>query len=133
MEAIETVEGLYAALESEDIGPFLDLCADDVEILYPGEGALAYGGRWTGRDGAARFLETHDAEEEILEFSPGHMVTDGSDVIVQGVFRGRGKATGREWSTEFVHVMTVSDGRLARWKGFFDTAAAVEARRSAAT
>lgn len=125
---METVERLYEALDADDIGPFLDLCAATVEIVYPGDGLLAYGGRWTGRDGVATFLDTHDAEEEILEFSPVHMVADSDDVIVQGVFRGRAKATGREWSTDFVHVMTVDSGLLLRWRGFFDTAAAVAAR-----
>jgi uncharacterized protein len=128
-EPIDTVERIYAALDSDEIGPLLELCTDDVEIDYPGDGALAYGGRWSGRDGAARFVETHDAEEEILEFSPGRMVADGDDVLVQGIFRGRAKATGREWSTDFVHVMTVREGRLTRWKGYFDTSAAVAARR----
>jgi ketosteroid isomerase-like protein len=127
-DALETVERFYAALEADDVDGMLALCADDVEIRYPADGALPYGGTWTGRDGAGQFLEAHDAAEEILEFQLGRMVADGELVVVLGRFTGRVKSSGSEWSTAFVHALTVTDGRIRRWEAFFDTAAALAAR-----
>ena len=126
-DSVQTAEQLYAALESEDITPFLDLCADDVVVEYPANASLSWGGRWEGRDDIAAFLDAHDAAEEILAFEVRRFLADGDLVVAIGDFGGRAKATGREWSTPFVHLMTIRDGRLHRWQAFFDTAVAVAA------
>ena len=123
-----TAEQLYAAIEADDIPRFLELCAEEVSVLYPAEGRLPYGGGWEGRDAVARFMDVHDAAEEILTFEVRRMVADGDTVIVLGDFTGRAKPGGREWSTQFVHHLTITGGLLHRWQAFFDTAAAVDAR-----
>jgi ketosteroid isomerase-like protein len=125
---LEIAERFYAALEADDTERALELCTDDVEVIYPAEGRLPYGGRWRGREGVAAFLDAHDAAEEILEFAVGQMLADADVVLALGDFRGRAKASGREWSTRFVHALAITDGRLRRWEAFFDTAAAVAAR-----
>jgi ketosteroid isomerase-like protein len=33
------------------------------------------------------------------------------------------KDTGKAFKTEWAHVFTVTDGKVTRWRGFFDTAA----------
>ena len=119
---------MYEALEDDDVGPFLTLCAPDVTIEYPAAGRLPYGGTWMGRSGAADFLAAHDAAEEIVLFDPAPMHLATADLVfVLGTFEGRARDTGRRWRTEFVHVLTFRDGRLTGWRSFFDTATAVAA------
>jgi ketosteroid isomerase-like protein len=125
---LDVAKELYAALDADDVARVAALCDDDVEVLYPAAGALSYGGSWRGREGVLRFLDTHEATEEILDFGVSTLVADGDTVLARGHFRGRVRATGREWSTDFVHVLLVTAGRLTRWQAFFDTAAAVAAR-----
>lgn len=120
-------EAMYRALDADDVPGFLDLCADDVTIRYPADGRLAYGGEWNGPDRAAAFLDTHDDAEEILVFDVHEMLERDGTVCALGTFTGRVKPTGREWSTRFVHLLTVEEGRLKAWEAFFDTAAAIEA------
>jgi uncharacterized protein len=127
--SLEVATRLYQLLDGDDIPAVLELCDQDVIIQYPAVGMLPYGGTWLGHDGVARFLEIHDVSEEILEFEVARLITDGDDVMVLGTFRGRAKRGGREWATPFVHHLTAVGGRLSRWEAFFDTAAAVEARR----
>ncbi len=124
----EIVEQFYAALDADDVDAMLALCADDIVIGYPAADRLTYGGEWHGREAVAVFLDTHEEAEEILEFAPTSMVTEGDVVVVLGDFRGRARATGREWSTRFVHVMRVEGSKVRRWESFFDTAAALAAR-----
>jgi len=127
--ARSVAERFYRALEEDDVPSVLELCADDVTVQYPAEGALAYGGAWRGRDGLARFLDVHDESEDILAFDVERLIDDGDTVMALGVFRGRAKPEGREWTTSFVHRLTIVGGRLQRWEAYFDTAAALVAHR----
>jgi uncharacterized protein len=130
-DPLAMAERLYAALDADDVAAFLELCGEDVEFQYPAEGRLPYDGRWHGREGVESFLDAHDAAEQILEFDVTHMIAEDGTVIVLGTFAGRARASGREWSTRFVHHLTISDGLLRRWEAFFDTAAAIAARSTA--
>ncbi|MBA2634069.1 MAG: nuclear transport factor 2 family protein [Chloroflexi bacterium] len=127
-DALRTAEQLYAALEADDIPRFLELCAEDVSLRYPGQGRLPYGGLWEARVGVARFMDAHEAAEEILTFEVRRMLAEADTVLVLGDFKGRAKPDGREWSTRFVHHLTITDGLLRHWEAFFDTAAAIDAR-----
>lgn len=122
---------LYEALDADDMPALIELCADDVTVEYPAASLLSYGGTWHGREGIARFLEAHDESEEILGFEVARLVADGGTVLALGTFRGRARLTGREWTTKFVHQLTIDVGRLRRWEAFFDTAIAVHAHRTA--
>ena len=126
--AVATAEELYAALEADDVPRALAVCADDLTIRYPADGRLLYGGSWQAPGALVRFLEAHDAAEEIVEFEVRRMVAEGDTIVAIGHFAGRAKPDGGEWSTDFVHHLTITDGRVRRWEAYFDTAAAVAAR-----
>jgi ketosteroid isomerase-like protein len=123
-----TAEAVYATIAADDPAPFLALCADDVTIVYPAAGRLPYGGEWHGRDGAAAFLEAHDAAEDIVSFDVTALMADGDVAVATGRFAGRAKPAGQPWSTAFAHVLTISGGRLQRFHAHFDSDAAVRAR-----
>ena len=95
--SLQVAEGLYAALEADDIPAFIDLCAEQVTFDYPALGSLPYGGVWEGRDGVARFLDAHDEAEEILRFDVERMIAEDDTVLVLGTFTGRAKPDGGEW------------------------------------
>ena len=42
--------------------------------------------------------------------------------MVLGDYAWRVKSTGREYETDFVHVFTARDGKVARFQEFMDTA-----------
>jgi ketosteroid isomerase-like protein len=127
-DLLETAERFYALLDEEDPEDLIAMCSDDIEVRYPAEGALPYGGTWRGRDEFVRFLDAHDEAEEILAFEIGQMVAGDETVLAVGQFTGRAKASGREWTTPFVHALTITDGRIRRLEAFFDSAVAVAAR-----
>jgi ketosteroid isomerase-like protein len=128
--AVTLAQRLYEAVNAEDVGPFLDMCAPDATVTYPAAGQLPYGGAWHGRAAIAEFLDAHEAAEEILVFEFDEMTAVDSTVFVLGRFEGRARSTGRLWSTTFVHVLTFQGELLHSWVAFFDTAAAVAAHRA---
>jgi ketosteroid isomerase-like protein len=127
-DVLETAERFYALLDANEIELVIGMCSDDIEVHYPASGVLPYGGTWRGQDGLVKFLDTHDEAEEILDFEIGSMCAGTETVLALGHYKGRAKATGREWTTPFVHALTIGDGRIRRWEAFFDSAAAVAAR-----
>jgi len=120
---VEHVQREYADFLEDDLDAVLEMSAPDVEYRYPEVEGLAYGGVWRGRDGVRRFLEVHDELDQVLELRPTEMVAQGDKVVVLGTFRGRAVPTGREWTTDFVHVYTIRGGRTRRFESHFDTAA----------
>lgn len=127
--SLEAAEAFYTALDAGDVPTIVALCAEDATVVYPADGRLPYGGAWTGRDRIAAFLEAHDEAEEILALDIHRMLADGTMVVVIGEYTGRARPNGGAWSTPFAHVLAFADGLLQRWEAFFDTAAALDARR----
>ena len=57
------------------------------------------------------------------------MLVDDDSVAVVGYLKCRVKATGRVYESDFVHLVTFRDGKVARFQEFFDTQAAGDAFR----
>lgn len=65
----------------------------------------------------------------MLVLEPRDFLANSSSVAVIGYTRCRVRSTGREYETDFVHLVTVESGRVQRFRKFFDTFAAAEAFR----
>jgi ketosteroid isomerase-like protein len=50
------------------------------------------------------------------------LVAQGDKVVALGDYAWRVKSTGREYESDFVHVFSVRDGKVARFQEFMDTA-----------
>ena len=82
-----------------------------------------------GTRGTRGTRETRETET-ILAFEPRQFVADGDTVAVIGSTTIEARPTGRVYSTDFVHVVTVGSGRITRFVEFFDTWPAAEAFRT---
>ena len=68
-----------------------------------------------------------------LDIAPREFVAQGDKVVSLGHYRWRVKSTGQEYSSDFAHVFTVSDGKITGFQEYTDTASAARAyQRSAA-
>ena len=47
----------------------------------------------------------------------------GENVTVLGYVEGSARDTKQKFKSEWVHVSTVHNGKITRWRGFYDTAA----------
>jgi len=66
--------------------------------------------------------------EDILVFEPREFIPAGDNVTVLGWERTRARPSGKVFETEWVHIFTVSDGRIVRFWGMYDTEASAAAR-----
>jgi ketosteroid isomerase-like protein len=130
---LATVEETYEALFHNDIPTLLDTLADGVDWLMPGPpNILSYAGPRRGRRQVAAFFEALHENEEIELFRANEFIEGENKIIVLGDYRARVKSTGQMISFQWAHVLTICNGKIDRWRGFFDTAAVVAAHTQTA-
>jgi ketosteroid isomerase-like protein len=121
--AATIVQEVYAAFGRGDIPAILSLVASDVDWEFVGSPGLAYAGQRTGPAGVGTFFADVSRTDNIHAFEPREFIEADSHVTVLGWERATAPDTSKDFESEWVHVWTVQDGKVSRWRGFFNTAA----------
>jgi ketosteroid isomerase-like protein len=127
MSTEQVVQAAYERFGAGDIPGMLEHLHEDVLIEFYGPSVIPYAGTWRGHEEVARWLETIFASVEVKVFEPQEMISARDKVVTTGTLHLVAKPTGREILSDFVHVVTVTDGKWSRFRDFMDTAAAVAA------
>ncbi|MDP5053675.1 MAG: nuclear transport factor 2 family protein [Congregibacter sp.] len=130
MTPIEVTQEVFVHFGNADVDSILTLLADDVRIEFYGPPIIPYADRYSGLTEARRFFETVLSSVDIHVFDAEQFLCDGQMVTVTGKLHLTAKATGRDFRSDFVHVITVENGKWQLFRDFMDTAAAVEAFKS---
>lgn len=127
-EAKTVVETAYAAVGEGNMATFAGLMAPDI-IWNEAEGnPYADKNPYIGPDAVMTGLFARLGEEwDDFSATPHEYVVDGDRVIVLGRYNETYKATGVALDIPFVHSWTVTDGKLAAFQQYTDTAALVAA------
>jgi uncharacterized protein len=128
-EMILATKELYAAFGRRDIESILANLADDVVWCEPSNPFNPASGARHGRAGFLEWLRIGMDAEDILVLDPRQFLTGENSVAVVGYTQCRAKTTGRVYETDFVHLFTFRDRKIARFQEFFDTFVAGEAFR----
>lgn len=115
------IEG-YRLFQSGDIRKLLDLYHDDAEWTGPELEFVPFSGAYHGRAGIAEFFAKLDGSVRTERFEPQQFIAEGDKVVVTGVATWLAKPTGRSYDSEWVHVFTVRNGKVARFDMYYDTA-----------
>jgi hypothetical protein len=128
-QALQVAKDSFAAVGRGDIPGLLTTLTDDVEWVVPGPSIVPMTGHHRGKEGVSRYYALLKEKLDVLQFEPREFYTQGDTVTVLGFFRGRVKATDRVYESEWALVYTVRDGKIARCREYYDTAAQVAAFR----
>lgn len=125
---IAATQKLFEAFGAGNIPAILALCNDDIRIEFYGPAdIIPYADMYDGMEGARRFFETVLSSVDIHVFEPQEFLADADKVIVTGVLHLTAKSTGRDIKSDFVHVITMRDGKWQKFRDFMDTHQAVKA------
>lgn len=125
---IAATEKLFEAFGAGDIPGILALCNDDIRIEFYGPAdIIPYADMYDGMEAARRFFETVLSSVDIHVFEPQEFLADKDKVIVTGVLHLTAKSTGRDIRSDFVHVITMKDGKWQKFRDFMNTHEAVKA------
>ena len=126
---LSVVEAAYQAFAVRDIEALLALLSPEVEWGEPDNPHIPSAGTRHGIDGVMEWLQVGNKTEAIVEFVPMRFLVEGDTAAVIGRTRVVARPTGRSYDTDFVHLVTVTDGTIVRFQEFFDTWLAAEAFR----
>jgi uncharacterized protein len=128
---ITLVQSLYAAFLEGRIDTLVSALAPDVDWQSVGRSKdyPLFGPR-KGADAVRDFLRQVAELEEFSEFSPREFYGEGDRVFALGDYAGKVKKTGRTFASEWVHVFTIRNGKVTRFREHTDTAQFAEAYRA---
>lgn len=124
---IEIVKKVYEAFARRDINSILDLLSSEVEWGEPENPFNPAAGTRYGHKGFLEWSNIGQEAEEILELELKKFLADDDTVAVVGYTKCLAKPTGKIYETDFVHLVTLNNGKVIRFREFFDTYAAGEA------
>ena len=124
---IATTQAIFGHFGAHDIPGILTHLTDDIVIEFYGPAVIPYAGTWRGLGEAERFFSTVLGAVDIHQFDAEEFLADGDKVIVTGHLHLTARATGRDIESDFVHVITLCDGRWQRFRDFMNPAVAAAA------
>tara|TARA_R110002096_G_scaffold354570_2_gene547801 strand:+ start:1248 stop:1664 length:417 start_codon:yes stop_codon:yes gene_type:complete len=108
-------------------GAFVELFAsltEDCVIEYFGPAVIPFAGRFIGREKCRLFFDHVANDVAIHEFRQDDFMPGDGMIAVTGHLHLSFKATGRRYASDYVHVIHVRDGKIARFRDFQDSAQA---------
>ena len=128
-ENVQAVQQQYATFLRGDIQAVLNGLTDDVEWQEPGPpDVLPWAGTRRGREQVAQFFTLLSEILEFEQFEPQEFIAQGDKVVVLVRQRVRVKTTGRTFEQDTAQVLTLREGKIAKFR-IEDTAAIVAAVR----
>jgi uncharacterized protein len=124
---IELVRQAYAAYGRGEVDEVLACMAPQVEWELATVPSLDFTGKRRGSDQVAEFFRLAQEQRTVREFTPREFIAQGDKVVVLGHGAWTTCATGRDFESDWAHVFTVVDGRIAAFREFMDSHVAVEA------
>lgn len=123
---IKTVKDLFETCKKGDYDAAMNYVTEDCDWWSPVTNAKSEYISWaTPRHGRAEvsslFKEIYSKIKPI-EVKPDHFTAQNDSVIVEGSSRGMANATGCEFFINWVMVCTLSNGKIKRFRKYYDTA-----------
>ena len=129
LSTLSVVQDAYQAFGRGDVPAILALVSDDVDWKFCGARGMPYTGTFRGRQSVGGWFASIPTVEDVQAFEPREFIDAGEHVTVLGWERTAAKPSGKVFESEWVHVFTVRNGRIARFWGIYDTEASANARR----
>lgn len=127
MSNSNSIRSLYAAFGRGDVKSILDALDPLIEWLSNGDARIIpWGGRRGGLAGAASFFEALADNLDFEAFESRVYFEDGDTVVVLGRTRARVKSGG-VFDSDWAHVFTFRNGKLLRFREFYDTKSIADA------
>jgi len=128
-ENTQIIQNIYAAFGQGNIPAILNALASDVEWIHTAAPLVPFSGTYRGTQGVGEFFKKLVEHQDTLVFEPREFVAQGETVAVFGSIKGRSKATGKSYETDWAMKWSLQNGKVKKFHHFFDSAIVEEAFR----
>jgi ketosteroid isomerase-like protein len=129
-ENINLVEQCYAAFLRGDIQSLLTRFTEDIDWELPLIEEAPFSGKRHGHQQVQEFFQSLDSMQEAKQFEPKEFIAQGNKVVVLGHYAWEIKSTKAQFDSDWTHIFTIRDGKIARFREFLDSHNAEAAYRS---
>jgi ketosteroid isomerase-like protein len=120
---VALVQSLYAAFGRGEIATIVAAVTPDIEWRLNGSRSdHPLLGTWKGTKGVQAFFDELAKLQDFSEFSPREFLSAGDRVFVLGHYAATIRKNGRKAASDWVHIFTVRNGKVAAFLEFNDTA-----------
>ena len=133
-ENTQVIKDAYAAFQRGDVAAIVNACDENVEWhgVIGTEGVLPQSGLRHGRAAVAEFFKQVAESTDFNSFEPKEFVAQGDTVVALGSYSARMKPSGNSFSSTWVMVFTVRNGKIAKFQEYSDSAQLVRAYKGVA-
>ena len=120
---VALIQNLYAAFGRGEIATIVAAVTPDIEWRLNGSRSdHPLLGTWKGPKGVQAFFDELAKLQDFSEFTPREFVSAGERVFVVGHYAASMRTNGRKAASDWVHIFTVRNGKVAAFLEFTDTA-----------
>ena len=120
---VALIQSLYAAFGRGDIATIIAALAPDIEWRLNGSRSdHPLLGTWKGSKGVQEFFGELAKLQDFSEFSPREFLSAGDRVFVLGHYAATMRNNCGKAASDWVHIITVRNGKVAAFLEFTDTA-----------
>ena len=118
---IELAQSIYDYFNQGNNQAVFDILADDVTYVVPGSPGVPYAGTFNGKKEVGGFYQLLMETLQYTSFDITSFTPDGDRVIVQGLFGGIAKPTGKNFQTDWIMIWTFNNGKVKHHQTFLDS------------
>lgn len=125
MSNVKVVQRVYDLFSAGKLNEIPELLTDNFEWTFYGPEQLPWSGTYIGRSGVEKFFEIVGELIEVEHFDTSEYIDAGDWVVVRGTSQARILATEVRYTTNWVNIFTLRDGRICRLHDLYETASVV--------
>ena len=119
----DTLRSIMAATQSQDNDGFLAHLTDDVEyVFHVGSPGVR------GKDGVRRFLAKYRTIAQDVVWRVDRIAESADCLFIEGYEEYTDKRTGQRIAHPYMGIMEFRDGKVARWRDYFEMNQTVAAK-----
>jgi len=128
MDNVQIAQSIYSAFARGDIDSVVAACDPAIVWISNSDPAiLPFGGGRRGAEGVRSFFRELSANIEIDSYQPRQFFGGPDFVAVLGRSISRSKATGEPFEDDWLHLLSIGNGKVTAFRIFNDTHALVQA------
>lgn len=115
---VQVVQDCYDAYANKDINRFFGCMKPDIDWELTDVPGLDFTGKRKGCDQIAEYFVQFDSKLTVRAFTPKEYIAQGDKVVVLGHSAWTAKVTNVDLDSDWVHVFTVKDGKIAAFREY---------------